>query len=235
MAANHIIVSRLHTEFPEDGILSEESIDTDRRLTRRRVWMIDPLDGTNGFIDRNGDFAVQIGLTEGGHTVLGVVYQPAIDTLYFAVKGSGSWVRRKQGTIERVSVSGVSEIHSMRLAASRNHRSPKMDRVIQSLGFKDEVRRGSVGIKIGLIVERECDLYIHLSPKVKEWDTCAPGIVLTEAGGTLTDLFGEPLKYNLTDVQHRNGVVATNGRVHKQIIDKLSPLLAEFGRVRVNN
>src|SRR5258708_22181694 len=74
--ANEIIVARIGREFPDDGILAEESEDTDRRLGKRRVWMIDPLDGTNGFISGNGDFAVQIGLTVAGEAVLGVVYQP---------------------------------------------------------------------------------------------------------------------------------------------------------------
>src|SRR5258706_14969167 len=74
--ANEIIVNRIAHEFPDDGILAEESEDTERRLGKRRVWMIDPLDGTNGFIDGNGDFAVQIGLAEDGEAVLGVVYKP---------------------------------------------------------------------------------------------------------------------------------------------------------------
>src|SRR6266550_4534840 len=88
--ANEIIVGRLRQEFPDDGILAEESIDTPHRLDKSRVWMIDPLDGTNGFIDGNGDFAVQIGLSENGRCVLGVVYQPLTGVLYRAVRNSGA-------------------------------------------------------------------------------------------------------------------------------------------------
>ena len=105
-----------------------------------------------------------------------------------------------------------------------------MDRVVRALGLEDEVRRGSVGIKVGLIIERQCDLYIHLSPRTKQWDTCAPEVILREAGGRFTDLFGEPISYNLPDVQNHNGIVATNGAAHDFIIDQLRPLLAEFGR-----
>jgi len=105
-----------------------------------------------------------------------------------------------------------------------------MNRVVTSLGFREEVQRGSVGIKVGLIVEQQCDVYIHLSPRTKQWDTCAPQLVLTEAGGQLTDLFGKPLSYNVPDVQNRNGLVATNGASHEQVIKALAPLLAEFGR-----
>jgi 3'(2'), 5'-bisphosphate nucleotidase len=84
-----------------------------------------------------------------------------------------------------------------------------------------------------LIVERQCDLYIHLSPRTKQWDTCAPEIILHEAGGKLTDLFGQPLTYNNLDLQNRNGVVASNAVAHKHIINSLQPLLSEFGRARV--
>jgi 3'(2'), 5'-bisphosphate nucleotidase len=109
-----------------------------------------------------------------------------------------------------------------------------MDKIVQAFGLKEEVRRGSVGIKVGLIIEQQCDLYIHLSPRTKQWDTCAPEIILREAGGRLTDLFGHPLRYNKADVQNRNGIVASNEVAHSQIIESLQPLLAQFGRIPVD-
>jgi 3'(2'), 5'-bisphosphate nucleotidase len=108
-----------------------------------------------------------------------------------------------------------------------------MNKVVQSLGFKDEVQRGSVGIKIGLLIEQQCDVYIHLSSRTKQWDTCAPEVILTEGGGRISDLFGYPLSYNVPDVQNRNGLIASNGAAHNQIIETLAPLLHEFGRKRV--
>jgi 3'(2'), 5'-bisphosphate nucleotidase len=229
--ANEMIVQRLAREFPDDGILAEESLDTAHRLDKSRVWMIDPLDGTTGFIDGNGDFAVQIGLTQNGECVLGVVYQPLTGVLYRAVRGEGTWIERPDFEPEKARVSDHSELSTMRLAASRSHRSPRMDKVVQAFGLKEEVLRGSVGIKIGLIVEQQCDIYIHLSPRTKQWDTCAPEIILHEAGGRLTDLFGHALTYNKVDVQNRNGIVASNGVAHATIIDSLRPLLVQFGRL----
>lgn len=231
--ANEIIVQRLGQEFPDDGILAEESVDTARRLGKLRVWMIDPLDGTSGFIEGNGDFAVQIGLSIAGQSIVGVVYQPLTGVLYRAVRGGGTWVERPQFEPERARVSNHRELSTMRLAASRSHRSPRMDKVVQALGLQEEVNRGSVGIKVGLIVEQQCDLYVHLSPQTKQWDTCAPEIILSEAGGCLTDLFGRPLNYNRSDLQNRNGIVASNGVAHASIIRSLAPLLAEFGRKRL--
>ena len=228
--ANEIIVARLRQEFPGDGILAEESIDTSHRLQKSRVWMIDPLDGTTGFIDGNGDFAVQIGLTEIGECVLGVVYQPLTGVLYRAIRGGGTWIERPDFEPEQGHVSDHREISTMRLAASRSHPSPRMGQVLQAFGIREKVLRGSVGIKVGLIVEQQCDLYVHLSPRTKQWDTCAPEVILTEAGGRITDLFGRPLRYNHADVQNRNGVVASNGVSHSQIVAALQPLLSEFGR-----
>lgn len=230
--ANELIVNGLKREFPNDGILAEESVDTKRRLEKSRVWMVDPLDGTNGFIDGNGDFAVQIGLAENGACVLGVVYQPLTGVLYRAVHGGGTWIERPNFEPEQARVSNKKTLSEMRLAASRSHRSPRMNKVVTHLGFQDEVQRGSVGIKIGLLIEQQCDVYIHLSPRTKQWDTCAPEVILTEAGGRITDLFGYPLNYNVPDVQNRNGLVASNGVSHDQIIETLAPLLKEFGRLR---
>jgi len=228
--ANELIVKALRTAFPNDGILAEESIDTEHRLDKQRVWMIDPLDGTNGFIEGNGDFAVQIGLVVDGEALLGVVYQPLTGVLYRAVREGGAWIERPDRDAEQARVSSRTELSGMRLAASRSHRSPRMDKVVKSFRVKDEIRRGSVGIKVGLIVEQQCDLYVHLSPRTKQWDTCAPEVILTEAGGRLTDLFGRPLRYNILEVQNRNGIVATNGVAHEKIVRALGPLLAEFGR-----
>jgi len=153
--------------------------------------------------------------------------------LYRAVGGGGAWVERPEAEPERARVSNRLDLSTMRLAASRSHRSPRMDKVVQRFGVKQEVRRGSVGIKVGLIVEQQCDLYVHLSPRTKQWDTCAPEIILQEAGGKLTDLFGRPLRYNSPEVQNRNGIVASNGVAHQEVIDALGPLLAEFGRLPV--
>lgn len=228
--ANDLIVRQLAAEFPDDGILAEESADTERRLQKERVWMIDPMDGTKNFIKRDGDFAVQIGLAVNGESVAGVVYQPVRDVLYRAARGAGSWIEAPDGDTIRMSVSDVVAPSEMVLASSRSHRSPRMERVVNSFGFKSEVRRGSVGVKIGLITEQQADLYLHLSPSTKQWDTCGPEIILAEAGGRLTDLFGQPLRYNGVRIDNRNGIVATNGAAHEMVIENLAPLLKEFGR-----
>jgi len=231
--ANELIVTRLRREFPADGILAEESSDSEHRLDKDRVWLIDPMDGTKNFIARDGDFAVQIGLAVNGESVAGVVYQPVRDVLYRAVRHDGSWIEDRDEPAARMFVSNRTEPSEMVLASSRSHRSPRMERVTGAFGFKDEMRRGSVGVKIGLIAEQQADLYLHLSPSTKQWDTCAPEIILVEAGGRLTDLFGQPIRYNGVRIDNRNGIVATNAAAHEMVIENLAPLLKEFGRVPV--
>jgi len=232
-AANELIVSRLRKDFSDDGILAEESSDSEHRLEKDRVWLIDPMDGTKNFIARDGDFAVQIGLAVQGESVAGVVYQPVRRVLYRAMRNGGAWMEQNDEQALQMFVSSRTKPTEMVLASSRSHRSPRMERVVSAFGFKDEMRRGSVGVKIGLITEQKADLYLHLSPSTKQWDTCAPEIILAEAGGRLTDLFGQPLRYNAPRIDNRNGIVATNGAAHALVIETLSPLLKEFGRVPV--
>ena len=229
--ASEIIVAGLRKRFPLDGILSEELPDSDVRLAKERVWIIDPLDGTKGFIDGNGDFAVQIGLAINGESVLGVVFVPVQNNLFYAKKECGAFLERADGVTTKLQVSQKSDFADMILAVSRSHRSTNINRVIADCGLKDEVRSGSVGIKIGLIAEKACDLYVHFSPRTKHWDTCAPEIIIVESGGKLTDLFGENIVYNLKDVQNHNGILASCGDIaHEQSVEYLRTLLSDFGR-----
>jgi 3'(2'), 5'-bisphosphate nucleotidase len=231
--ASRIIVEGIEAQFPSDAVLSEEETDDlGRRLAARRVWIIDPMDGTAGFVKRDGDFCVQIGLTNAGVPVLGVVFLPVQETLMYAVKGGGCFMAVGEGETTRVTVSEQTMLSEMTLAASRNHRSPKMGRIIEHFGFPKIVSRGSVGLKVALIANRTCDIYIHPSPRTKLWDSCAPQIILEEAGGRFTDLFGGEIVYDSPQLSNLNGLLATNGVVHEAAVEKLRPILAEFGRVR---
>jgi len=232
--ASRIVVEGISKAFPGDAILSEEETDdAENRFVGKRIWMIDPIDGTWGFIKKDGDFGVQIGLTANGEAILGVVYLPVHGKLYFAVKNEGAFLIENADEPKRLRVSDKTNFVEMNLASSRNHRSPRMRRIIENFGIRREIQRGSVGLKVGLIAEQICDLYIHLSPRTKFWDTCAPQVILEEAGGQMTDVFGSPLRYDLRDVQNHNGVLASNGAAHEKAVLNLKPLLNEFGRLRV--
>ena len=232
--SSRVIVEFLAEEFPEDAILSEEEEDdTERRLRSERVWIIDPLDGTRGFTEGKGDFAVQIGLVEQGRPVVGLVYQPVTGRLYRAAASEGAFLSVGELESERLNASDIKEFHKMTIAVSRSHRSLNMDRILDHFGFENEYRHGSVGLKIGFVARREADIYIHLSPHTKFWDTAAPQVIIEEAGGQLTDIFGSAIDYTLADVRNHNGIFASNGAVHDAAVSHLRPLLTDFGRLRV--
>lgn len=234
--ASKIIVKGLAEVFPDDAILSEEEPDdVERRLQKSRVWIIDPLDGTKGFTQKMSDFGVQIALTENGVPVLGVVLQPIGNNLYFAVKGKGAFLQINDKAPKRLQVSDKSDFSKMILAVSRSHRSKNMNRIFRHFGFKDEFRHGSVGLKVGFLTQKIADIYLHLSPHTKFWDTAAPQIILEEAGGKLTDIFGEKIRYAIEDVRNHNGILASNGVSHKKAVSHLRELLTKFGRLRVKS
>jgi 3'(2'), 5'-bisphosphate nucleotidase len=221
-AADEIIRAGLLRQFPGDGLLTEESADDSVRLDRERVWIVDPLDGTVDFIEETDTFAVQIALTVRGRPVLGVVYQPVQDVLFHACQGQGA-VRLRGRERTPVQVSSVSDPAQMCLVASRSHYSPFIQAAREALGIAEVQCAGSAGVKVGLVAQGACDLYLATNV-CKEWDLCAPHILLLEAGGTFTNLFGEDLIYNQPGVQTCHGLVASNGQAHAEILQVLDPL-----------
>lgn len=205
-AANDVILARLRAAFPNDAILSEESADTAARLSARRVWIVDPLDGTREFLAQNGEFSIMIGLAIDGEAVLGVVYLPAVDVLYAGAPEQGAWV--EQDGVREPLRRMAADPASLRLVGSRSHADPLVERLQDALGISDVAPCGSVGVKCTRIAHDQRDLYLHPVPYLKEWDTCAPEAILRAAGGTVTDCRGEPLRYNKPDPRQPHGIMA---------------------------
>ena len=227
-AANVYLVKQLGQLFPGDGILAEESKDDLSRLKRRRVWIVDPLDGTAEFIAHNGEFVVMIGLVVDGEPVVGVVYQPIHDVLYGAVRGTGAFVEEfEERTVLQVSPEG--DLSKYRLVVSRSHRPALLDPIIAAMRLQRERAVGSVGLKVGLIARQQAEFYVHPNPGTKEWDTCAPDVILREAGGLMTDCWGRALRYNQPDIIRRFGVLASNRVGHAQICQIVAHVLDDAG------
>jgi 3'(2'), 5'-bisphosphate nucleotidase len=223
--ASDLIVRGLGAAFPVDVIISEEAADDRRRLEPdRRVWYVDPIDGTRDFIRGRQGFAVMIGLAVGGVPRLGVVYQPPTDRLFRAAAGEGSWLVAAGAPPRRLRCAPTTDLGALRLVASRSHRTAEIDAVKSALGIDDEMNVGSVGLKLGLIAQGERDLYVNPSSKSSAWDTCAPEVLLVEAGGRITDLDGSPLRYDAPALKNERGLLASNGIVHDQLVEKLMPL-----------
>jgi len=227
-ASNDLILERLHELFPGDAVLSEESKDGAARLEADRVWIVDPLDGTKDFVAGTGEFSVLLGLAVRGLPVVGAVSRPLDGLLWHAARGEGAVEEGPSGT-SAARVSDVSEPSAMRLVVTRTHRFALLDELVRVLGIEREHPLGSVGLKVGALATGAADLYIHLSPGIKEWDTCAPEVILVEAGGAITDVAGRPLAYNRPDVMRWKGLVASNGRVHEHIVERIAPLARRAG------
>jgi 3'(2'), 5'-bisphosphate nucleotidase len=221
-AANGVILQRLREAYPEDAILSEESRDTLERLDAERVWIVDPLDGTKEFIAQNGEFSIMIGLVRDGEPILGVVYLPDGDVLYSAARGDGAWVER-DGERRRLQAE-TCHPDRLRLVGSRSHPDPLIVAMQEALGATDVEPCGSVGVKCSRIAEARRDLYIHPVPYLKEWDTCAPEVLLREAGGRVTDCLGGPLEYNKPDPHQPHGIVACGPGCADAVLAVIRPL-----------
>src|SRR5690606_11163313 len=222
--ASDLIVRGLREAFPDDVIISEENADDLRRLSAERVWYIDPIDGTKDFIRGEDGFCVMIGLCLGHRPALGVICQPVHERVFSAAPGGGTWLGAPDAPPRRVQVSDIAELASAQLVASKSHRDSTMDQVKSALGISNEMNIGSVGLKLGVIALGERDLYVNPSPKTSSWDTCAPEALLVEAGGTLTDLHGDPLRYDSREIHNTRGLLASNGRVHQAAVAKLAGL-----------
>lgn len=224
--ASQIIVTGLQAAFPKDAVLSEEAEDDGARFGAERVWIVDPMDGTREFINKNGEYAVMIGLAIGGVAKLGVVFQPSTGYLYEGVVGHGAWMTYQfKRTAIQVSDHGAGADDALTLAVSRSHRSKRVDQMKKHIPVKGEIVSGSVGLKVGLVIRRSCDAYVIFDDKTKEWDTCGPQAILEAAGGRVTDLHGQPMQYNRKDLHNRDGLVCTNGACHARVMAAVAPVL----------
>lgn len=223
-AASELVVSGLRRRFPDDIVVSEELPADDARLTAERVWYVDPIDGTKDFIRGEDGFAVMIGLCVAARPLVGVVYQPTRDRLYRAAPDLGAWLDEGGAAPRRLAVSTVDDPTAIRMVGSRSHRGEMLEKVKQTLGVTDELAIGSVGLKLGLIAMGERDLYVNPWPKCKAWDTCAPEAILVAAGGTLTDTRGGAIRYDEPELRRTRGLVASNGRIHAGVLQRLAHL-----------
>jgi 3'(2'), 5'-bisphosphate nucleotidase len=210
LVSHHLIVSRLST-LSDLPVLSEESaaIDWPVRKEWKRYWLIDPLDGTKEFLNRNGEFTVNIALIDGGRPVLGVVHVPVLKKTYFAARGVGAFCQEAGRQPVSLHVES-SRSGSLRVVGSRSHQSEEMERFLAFLGDVSLVSMGS-SLKFCLVAEGAADLYPRLAP-TSEWDTAAAQCIVEEAGGeVLTDQL-QPLMYNTKASLRNSHFIACGAR-----------------------
>ena len=202
-AAHECIVTALTKLTPDIPVLSEESegINTEERMTWKRFWLVDPLDGTKEFIKKTGQFTVNIALIENGETSLGVVLAPASSLEYFAIRNEGAFKREGKLNPIRIHVSDFDK-NKLRIVASRDHAGPKIEAMLQKLPTAKLVSMGS-SLKFCLVAEGKADLYPRFVPTM-EWDTGAAQCILEEAGGSVCTLDGYRLRYGKEDLRNQS-------------------------------
>jgi 3'(2'), 5'-bisphosphate nucleotidase len=223
--ANDLICERLEREFPGVPIVAEESDPRTFQDFREhdRIFFVDPVDGTREFVDRNGEFAVMIGLLEGSRAIASVIDAPARGEVFAGWVGEGA-VRFADGKEEPIRVSQVSRVNQGALVGSRSHRSPQLERALKALAPKEIRVMGSAGLKGTLVAKGDVEAYVAPGYAGKRWDACAADALVVAAGGILTDTHGNPIDYRAPSLSNDRGLLASNGHVHEELVRALEEL-----------
>ena len=201
LASHKIITDSIKKITPDIPILSEEEfIDWKIRKKWKKYWLIDPLDGTKEFIKKNDEFTVNIALIENNRPILGVIYTPALNELFYSIKNFGSYkilTKKKLNTLKeakRISIN-KKKSNKIKIVGSRSHSNPILDKwVNKNFNEFDILQKGS-SLKFCLIAEGSADIYPRFGP-TSEWDIAAGHIILEEAGGKLKSIDNKEILYN---------------------------------------
>jgi 3'(2'), 5'-bisphosphate nucleotidase len=203
--AHGILVDGLRRLDPTTPVVSEEAAAASFETRRgwRRFWLVDPLDGTKEFIKRRAEFTVNVALIEDGEPVLGVVLAPALELLYWAVKGGGAWREDRGRPAERIYSSVPAPGTPLTVVESLSHPSPELEEYLQTIPVARRVKAGS-SLKFCWVAEGRADVYPRLGPTM-EWDVAAGDCVYRQSGRE-----GErpsPLTYNKPDLRNSSFII----------------------------
>ncbi len=215
--SNEILKSKIASNFPDDGWLSEETVDDKTRLEKKRVWVIDPLDGTNDFLKGIPEFSISVALVEDKNPVLGVVYNPVNGELYFGIKGNGAYLRKiKTQELIKLGSNVKNDIKNASIILSRKELSQveKLEVLIKK--FKEVKFRESIAYKIASVASGWADAVVSIFDK-SEWDLAGAHIIAEEAGLKVTDSHGNKILYNSENIR-RKGVIVANQNLHDEIL-----------------
>ena len=199
--ADSYLKSTLMSARPQYGWLSEETVDSKSRLSKEKVWIVDPLDGTKEFIEGVPQFVVSIALVEKGTPIIGVLHNPVTKETFHAVKGKGTYL---DDNVYRCSIKDSTT--DMLILNSRSETRKGLWEPYKQY-FKELKPIGSVAYKMGLTATGKADIFVTLRPK-NEWDVCAGTCLINEAGGKVIDLNGKELTFNNQKTLIEPGLIA---------------------------
>jgi myo-inositol-1(or 4)-monophosphatase len=223
LAVNAYLKGVLAAARPDDGWLSEETADTDVRLGKRRTWVVDPIDGTRDFLRGRTGWAVSVAMVEDGLVTVGVLAAPAQERLYAASAGRGATLN---GT--RLAVSGLATLDGVRLP---------IDAANMAASFWPSPWPGtatpkpnSLALRMAMLAANEADAWLE-GRSIAEWDVAAASLILTEAGGVLTDRHGAALAFNRPSPIIQ-GIAAATPALHCEVLHRLDHALKAFAARR---
>ncbi len=203
-AADGLLQGYLRGRYPEDGLLSEETVDSPERLAQRRAWIVDPLDGTKEYSQGRDDWAVHVALTFDNACALAAVALPSLDEILWGVALAGQ--QRAGSTKGTTLVTGDSAPDRRpKVVVSRSHTPPWVKSFAASLDA-EMVGCGSAGYKVSQLLFGEADIYVH-KVGLKEWDTCAPETIARALGWHVCRLRGDEHRYNQRNPKNHELVV----------------------------
>jgi 3'(2'), 5'-bisphosphate nucleotidase len=221
-SSQEMILGLLHRRFPHDALCAEEAVPGFESVPRRgpRAWVVDPIDGTRGFAKKVGQFSVMIGLLLDGKPVVGVVAEPAQNRLTYARLGAGCWSHSGNETAMRCHVSNR---HPDDFVLVQSWSKPgQTTRPVELLKPARVVETYSGGVKLAMVARGDVDVYPNTYETFYDWDICAGHLLVTEAGGRVTDLAGGEIVYQAPDFSQRKGLLATNGKNHASVVQQLA-------------
>jgi len=220
--SQELILSQLAAAYPVDALCAEEVTPTlaAAKRTGQRLWVVDPIDGTRGFVKKNGEFSVMIGLVDGGRVVVGVVLEPAHTRVTYAQIGQHCWVRRGNMPPAVCRVRPTQKLTSAILVQS-HAKTGETPWPVTALQPRQVVETYSAGVKLAMVARGEVDIYVNTYANFSDWDICAGELLVTEAGGQVTEIGGSPVRYGTPGNSQRGGLLATNGRLHAEAVSKL--------------
>ena len=209
LAASDFLMKEISRYFPNDLIVSEEAPLPEEASEQKRIWFIDPIDGTKEFINNGQEWSVMVGLAQHNRPILVVVFWPMEDKLYYATKDQGAFMESR-GSRVKLQVTPPQELKEARILQSRGHYDNKVDEIAKQLGITHVLKQSSIGLKLGSIAEGKADLYFNLSGKCHLWDLCGPEIILLEAQGALITDSGLLISYHSKTSVIREKFIATS-------------------------
>jgi 3'(2'), 5'-bisphosphate nucleotidase len=226
--AQEIILSTVQKAFPGDAHCAEETSAAGTQVagTGPRVWVVDPIDGTRGFAQKNNEFSVMVAFLHNGTVAVGVVQEPAKKRLTWAVKDEGCW--RRDGTAAeptRCHVSRAPELTEATLVQTRSRDPGVPTEEVRKLQPARVLETYSAGVKLAMVARGEADIYVNNYSGSHDWDFAAGHILVTEAGGAVTGMRGEEIRYGQEGAWQRFGLLATNGKLHAAALKQLAKVI----------